>query len=84
MTELQFETSPNIYTDLTSYGMSFGVGFPLTMIKNSNTNINFGANLGNLGTTENGLIKEKYLGIFVGLSITPGNGDLWFLKRKYD
>jgi hypothetical protein len=84
MTELQFETSPNIYTGLTSYGMSFGLGFPITMIKNSNTNINFGANLGNLGTTENGLIREKYIGLFVGLSITPGNGDLWFLKRKYD
>lgn len=84
MTELQFETSPNNYTGLTSYGMSFGVGLPITIIKNSNTNINFGANLGNMGTTDNGLIKEQYLGLFFGISITPGNGDLWFLKRKYD
>lgn len=84
MTELQFETSPGIYTGLNSYGMSFGLGFPITIIRNSNTNINFGANLGNLGTTDNGLIQEEYIGVFVGLSITPGNGDLWFLKRKYD
>ncbi|MBD3636545.1 MAG: hypothetical protein HUJ25_04320 [Crocinitomicaceae bacterium] len=84
MTELQFETSPGNYTGLTSYGMSFGVGIPVTIIRNSNTNINFGANLGNLGTTENGLIQEKYVGLFFGLSITPGNGDLWFIKRKYD
>ena len=84
MTELQFETSPNNYTGLTSYGMSFGLGIPVTMIPNSNTNINFGASLGNLGTTDNGLIQERYIGLFVGLSITPGRGDLWFLKRKYD
>lgn len=84
MTELQFETSPNNYTGLTSYGMSFGVGIPVTMIPKSNTNINFGASLGNLGTTNDGLIQERYIGLFVGLSITPGRGDLWFLKRKYD
>ncbi|MEX1003555.1 MAG: hypothetical protein WDZ35_15660 [Crocinitomicaceae bacterium] len=72
------------YTDLTSYGMSFGVGIPITIIQLSNTNINFGANLGKLGTTENGLIQEKYVGLFVGISITPGSGNLWFLKRKYD
>lgn len=84
MSELQFETSPNNYTGLTAYGMSFGLGVPITIIPNSNTNVNFGANLGNLGTTENGLIKEKYVGVFVGISITPGRGDLWFLKRKYD
>jgi hypothetical protein len=84
MTELKVLNNLNNYTDLTSYGMSFGVGFPITIIKNSNTNVNFGANLGKLGTTENGLIQEKYVGLFFGLSITPGNGDLWFIKRKYD
>ena len=84
MTELQYQTSLTDYEEITSYGMSFGLGFPITIIKNSNTNINFGANLGNLGTTDFGLIREKYIGIFVGLSITPGNGDLWFLKRKFD
>lgn len=84
MTELQFETSPDIYTGLNSYGMSFGVGLPITIIRYSNTNINFGANLGNMGTTDYGLIKEKYIGVFFGISITPGAGDFWFLKRKYD
>jgi hypothetical protein len=64
--------------------MSFGLGIPINVIPKSNTNINFGANFGNLGTTNDGLIKEKYVGLFFGISITPGVGDLWFLKRKYD
>lgn len=84
MTELSVLDNLNNYTDLTSYGMSFGLGIPITIIRNSNTNINFGANLGKLGTTDNGLIQEQYIGLFFGVSITPGSGDLWFLKRKYD
>lgn len=84
MTELNVLNNLNNYTNLSSYGMSFGVGLPITIIKNSNTNVNFGANLGRLGTTENGLIRENFVGVFFGLSITPGNGNFWFIKRKYD
>ena len=84
MTELRVLNNLDNYTDLTAYGMSFGLGIPINVIPKSNTNINFGANIGNLGTTNDGLIKEKYLGLFFGISITPGVGDLWFLKRKYD
>ena len=84
MTELRVLNNSNNYTDLNAYGMSFGLGIPITVIKKSNTNINFGANIGNLGTTNDGLIREKYVGLFFGISITPGAGDLWVLKRKYD
>jgi hypothetical protein len=84
MTELNVLNNLNNYTNLTSYGMSFGVGLPITITKNSNTNVNLGANFGRLGTTENGLIRENFIGLFFGLSITPGNGDFWFIKRKYD
>jgi hypothetical protein len=84
MTELSVLNNSNNNTDLTSYGMSFGLGIPITVIQRSNTNVNFGANIGNLGTTSDGLIQEKYIGLFFGISITPGVGDLWFLKRKYD
>jgi len=84
MTELSVLNSANNYTDLTAYGMSFGIGIPVTIVRNSNTNINFGANLGSMGTTEQGLIREKFIGLSFGVSITPGNGNYWFLKRKYD
>lgn len=84
MTELSVLNSANNYTDLTAYGMSFGIGIPVTIIRNSNTNINFGANFGSMGTTADGLIREKFIGLSFGVSITPGNGNYWFLKRKYD
>jgi hypothetical protein len=63
--------------------MSFGIGVPINTGK-SNTNLNFGANLGSLGTTDNGLIKEQYLGFFVGFSLTPQASNKWFIKRKYN
>lgn len=82
-TELLVKNSLNNDVGINNYGMSFGLGIPI-VANNSNTNINFGASLGNLGSKENGLIQEQYLGFFVGLSITPGYGNYWFLKRKYD
>lgn len=68
---------------LADYGMSFGLGLPITT-GNSNTSINLGVKYGSLGTTDLGLIKEDYLGVFFGITISPGMYDRWFLKRKYD
>ena len=82
VTEWNILNNLNNYTNLTSYGMSFGVGLPID--KQSNTNINLGANFGTLGTTDNGLIKETYIGAFFGISISPQTFDRWFIKRKYD
>ncbi len=86
-TELSIEydptNAPGLKQNIDSYGMSFGVGIPIAADK-SNTNINFGATFGKLGTTDHGLIEEKYVGLYFGISITPGWGDYWFIKRKYD
>lgn len=82
-TELSVQNSLGERVNIDNYGMSFGIGLPIS-VNRSFTNINFGATLGNLGTKENGLIQERYLGLYFGLSITPGRGDLWFIKRKYD
>jgi hypothetical protein len=82
-TELQVKNNLGIVTPIDNYGMSFGIGVPISTGK-SNTNLNFGANLGSLGTTDNGLIKEQYLGFFVGLSLTPQASNKWFIKRKYN
>ena len=70
-------------TQLTNYGISFGLGIPV-MTGNSNTNLNLGVKYGSLGTTKNNLIKEDYLGVYFGITISPGIYDRWFLKRKYD
>lgn len=82
-TELLIENNLGQEVAIDNYGMSFGLGIPI-LVGNSNTNINFGASLGNLGTTANGLIQERYIGMYVGLSITPLGGNGWFIKRKYN
>jgi hypothetical protein len=69
-------------TQLTDYGISFGLGIPV-MNNNSNTNLNLGVKLGSLGR-DSGLITENYTGIYLGVTISPGLYDRWFLKRKYD
>jgi hypothetical protein len=70
-------------TNLTNYGMTFGLGIPVN-VNSTNTTINFGASYGNMGTTNAGLINERYLGFYFGLSIIPDRNELWFVKRKYD
>jgi len=70
-------------TNLDNYGMSFGIGIPLN-INSTNTNVNLGATLGNMGTTSGGLIRERYIGVYFGISIIPDRNELWFVKRKYD
>ncbi|MCG8575551.1 MAG: hypothetical protein MI810_11755 [Flavobacteriales bacterium] len=83
-TELQVLNSQEEFQSIDDYGMSFGLGIPVGLMINSNTNINFGAKFGKLGTTDNGLIQERYIGLYFGLSITPGRGNYWFVKRKYN
>ncbi len=61
---------------LKQYGLTFGFGLPL---KNSLTIFNLSFEIGQRGTTNNGLIKENY---FIStLNITLH--DIWFVKRKY-
>jgi hypothetical protein len=82
-TQLLINNSLDELSEINDYGMSFGLGIPIS-VANASTNINLGANFGTLGSTENGLVKENYIGVYFGISITPGNGDYWFVKRKYD
>ncbi len=64
-------------TQLNQYGISFGLGLP---IPKSASSIDLGVEFGQLGTTDNNLIKENYVKITLGLSIF----ERWFIKRKYD
>lgn len=83
--QTEFLVENNLGEDvaLDNYGMSFGLSIPVRPGV-SNTNLNFGGSLGNLGTTSNGIIKERYMGLYVGISITPERSNRWFLKRKYN
>jgi len=70
-------------TLINDYGISFGISTPL-LSSRSFSSINFGVDLGKLGTTENSLIEDNYLRLYLGFSLSPSNYDRWFRKRKYD
>ncbi|MBI3502419.1 MAG: hypothetical protein HY063_11560 [Bacteroidetes bacterium] len=64
--------------------ITFGAGFPLKKIKVGDTYsqsiINVAVELGQFGTTENNLVREKYVKVILGFTLN----DKWFIKRKYD
>lgn len=59
------------------FGISFGVGLPL---KQSRSMFNISFELGQRGTTDKNLIKEKYGIISFSLTLY----DIWFVQRKFD
>jgi len=71
-------------TALKEYAVTFGFGLPLRKTKVGETFsqsiINVGVELGQRGTTENSLIREKYARAVVSFTLN----DRWFIKRKYD
>lgn len=60
--------------------VSAGIGLPIGG-KRSVSNLNIGLQYGQRGTTANGLIKENYFNISIGLSF---NDFSWFVKRKFN
>ena len=59
------------------YGISFGVGLPL---RRTVTNLNIAFEIGQKGTVENNLVKEKYAKVSVSFSMFSR----WFYKQKYE
>lgn len=70
-------------TVIKDYGISFGISTPL-LSSRSFSSIDFGMDLGKLGTTDNSLIEDNYFRFYLGFSLAPSNYDRWFRKRKYD
>lgn len=68
---------------LNEIGMSFGISLPV-MGTSTRSRLNLGAELGNRGTTENGLIQERYAAVFIGITITPDFREQWFKKRRIE
>lgn len=58
------------------FGISFGVGLPLTGFSSANIGVEFGKR----GTTQQGLVEENFIAFRLGLSLN----DRWFIKRKYN
>lgn len=59
-----------------NYGITFGLGFP---ISNQRTSLNFSCTLGKRGSLNNNLIEENYTAIGINLTLY----DFWFIKRKF-
>ncbi len=66
--------------DWVESGITFGIGLPVRRSENSYPRLNFGFEYGTNGTTDGGLIKEKFFNMNVGVTINAK----WFRKRKYD
>ncbi|WP_339706958.1 hypothetical protein [uncultured Kriegella sp.] len=75
---LRFDKTGMMVNDkeINNFGITFGVGLPLSRLIPSNLNLGF--ELGRRGTTSADLIEESYFKVNVGLSLN----DLWFRKRK--
>lgn len=68
---------------LNEIGMSFGISLPV-MGSSTRSRLNLGAELGNRGTTESGLVQERYAAVFIGVTITPDFREQWFKKRRIE
>lgn len=70
-------------TRLTDFGMTFGLGFPIPFNR-SVSSLNIGMKIGQQGEIGPTSIRERYIGVNVGIILSPGFNDKWFRKFKYD
>lgn len=70
---------------IVDYSASLGFGIPLVRSKSiypASSTVDFGVTVGNRGEVGEGLIREQYTNIYIGLSFSPNYWDRWFKKRK--
>ncbi|MGB0367559.1 MAG: hypothetical protein ACPGC8_07980 [Flavobacteriaceae bacterium] len=70
---------------LDEIGMSFGVSLPLGGFYSATnvsgySNLNLGLEIGERGVNTDGLVRERFWAVRIGLSLN----DLWFIKRQYN
>jgi len=58
-------------------GVTFGIGIPL---RYSGTMINIGVQMGQRGSSDYGVLKEKYTVFSLNVNLY----DIWYIKRKFD
>lgn len=68
--------------DINDMAITFGVGLPLARNPYSGafSKINISAELGQMGTINNSLIRERYVNLNVGFTLN----DRWFRKNSID
>ncbi len=68
---------------LQEIGMGFGIALPV-MAPATRSRVNLGVEFAEKGTTDNGLLKERSVNVFVGVTITPDVREQWFKKRRLE
>lgn len=68
---------------LSQIGMSFGMSLPV-MGSSTRSRLNLGVELGERGERSNGLLRERYADVFIGITITPDLREQWFKKRRIE
>lgn len=80
----RYEQTPVIYRNqqVNNMAVTVGLGFPLpeTNFGRTFSQLNISAELGQQGTLNNSLIRERYININVGFTIN----DSWFIRRSLD
>ena len=65
---------------INEFGISFGLGLPMGAQTGLFSELNFGFEYGQRGTTNQNLIQENFFNLNLSLSLS----DRWFQKRKYN
>lgn len=66
---------------LTQDAVSCGVSLPLNAVQ-TNSFLHLGGEYGQRGTTDDGLLEERYFAFWVGFTFTPWRGERWFSPPK--
>lgn len=66
-------------TQLTEYGISFGLGFPIIMPRQQTSFINLAVEAGRFGLSEG--LQETFVKMTIGFTL---NDNSWFFKRKFN
>lgn len=77
-----YETDPRLINDeqVTKYGLTFGLGFPIIMPRQQISFVNTSLELGKFGVDAETL-SETYVKLTVGFTL---NDNSWFFKRKFN
>lgn len=63
--------------EIKDFGINFGVTLPLRNL----SRLSLAFRVGERGTTDNQLIKERYFRAYLGITV---NDNKWFIRRKFD
>jgi hypothetical protein len=66
---------------LTTSAVTAGLSLPINAIQ-TNSWLHLGVEAGTRGTTTDGLVKEQYTTLWLGITFTPWRGERWFTKPK--